>query len=104
MIASQFVGFDTDGDGVGEWAIPGWDTPDRNDLALDRFERDGVRLPMYSLFSNITLEVACIGGGLYCSGDVEEHDPDVCPQGYTQVAFDRCCRNGSSDCVYAWDD
>ena len=105
MIASQFVGMDTNGDGVGEWVIPGWDTKFRDrSMALDRFERDGARLPMYSFFSTITLEVSCIGSGIYCSGTLPEYDPEVCPDGYQQIGYDRCCRNGVTDCVYAWDE
>lgn len=100
--SARFVGYDTDGDNVGEWVIPGWDTPGRGEYeyALDRFERAGVRLPQFPFGTTLRIEASCAGSGKYCTGDLADYDPDVCPDGYTQVGFDRCCRNGTSDCKY----
>ena len=102
--SSRFVGYDTDGDGVGEWLIPGWDTPGRKyEYALDRFERAGVRLPQFSFSANLKIQASCVGSGKYCTGDLAAYDPSVCPEGYTQVGYDRCCRNGTNDCKYPED-
>uniref|UniRef100_A0A7S3L0I4 G8 domain-containing protein n=1 Tax=Amphora coffeiformis TaxID=265554 RepID=A0A7S3L0I4_9STRA len=100
--SARFVGYDADGDGQGEWVIPGWDTPgkDQYEFALERFERAGVRLPQFPYDAKLTIEANCAGSGMYCSGDLASYDPDVCPSGYTQVGYDRCCRNGTKDCKY----
>ena len=85
-----------------DWFIPDWDTPGKDfEYAIPRFQREGVRVPIYDYFSSVTIEATCIGGGKYCVEDVSaDYNPDVCPAGYSQVGYDRCCRNGLTDCKY----
>jgi hypothetical protein len=97
QIADEFVG-------LPDWLIPGWDElheDSNNGYALDRFERAGVRLPLFTNVPNIQIVADC-AGGLYCSGDVESsYNPDVCPSGYAQIGYDRCCQGGNTNnCVY----
>ena len=100
--------------------------------AMDRFERKGVRLPRRSVAQNIDIldlievpigvsliiETNCcsrndfvcsITGGMfgvdsvYCPG-TRSRGPidDVCPDGWKQVAYDKCCdRSNMEKCVYA---
>lgn len=95
-----------DDDNVGDpdWFIPGWDTLERNGWlpALNRFEREGIKLPWASYRPKITVEATCAGSGTYCSGSFDkDYNPDVCPSGYTQTGFDRCCRD--NECKYPGD-
>jgi hypothetical protein len=97
QIADDFVGRP-------DWFIPGWDElskKDNNGYALNSFARGGTRVPLFTGDPKIQIVANC-GGGLYCSGDVESaYNPDVCPSGYTQVGYDRCCRTGNkNDCLY----
>lgn len=105
QLCSQFVRRDLDGDGDGDFFIPGWDEPGRAfEYAIPRFEREGARVPLYDSMGSVTLEASCAGSGKYCEGDLMDYDPDVCPEGYNQIGYDRCCRNGLSDCKYAHED
>ena len=54
----------------------------------------------------VTIEANCAtqGGALssYCQGVPTSWKPEVCDEGYEQVAYDKCCVIGdSSSCVYA---
>ena len=84
--------------------IPTYTTMQRNDnaYALPRFERDGVRLPQSTGGTWIQLDVVCGGTGAYCNETVVDYDPDVCPSGYNQTAYDKCCLIADpSKCVNA---
>lgn len=103
---STYVGADFDNDGTSEFSVPNWDTPERggSGYALARFEREGMRLPISSRVYKVEVNVQCAGNGKYCEGEVaQDFDPDVCPSQYTQVGYDRCCRNGFTDCKYPGD-
>mmetsp|Transcript_8285 Transcript_8285/g.13722 ORF Transcript_8285/g.13722 Transcript_8285/m.13722 type:complete len:308 (+) Transcript_8285:2-925(+) len=60
--------------------------------ALDRFERDGVRLPKSANGPYLTLDANCASNdGVYCSEAVESaYTRNVCPSGYFQSAYDTC--------------
>jgi hypothetical protein len=88
---------------------PNWYIPNRTDVdlfsntpAVGRFERSGVYLPMAGYGPTLTLKANCGGSGVYCTTKPGRYDPNVCPSGYQQVAYDYCCKtSSSSDCVYA---
>jgi hypothetical protein len=88
---------------------PNWFIPSRDDVgqygekfAVERFERSGVYLPHATYGPYMTLNADCGGSGPYCSGTVAAYDPDVCPVGYEQRAYDYCCsKSDSSNCVFA---
>jgi hypothetical protein len=87
---------------------PEWFIPSRTDLdvygkvyAVDRFERSGVYLPHASYGPYLSLKATCEGSGPYCSGSPVKYDPNVCPSGYQQLAYDFCCSiSNPSLCVY----
>lgn len=59
--------------------------------ALDRFERDGVRLPKFTNGNYLTLDANCASkDGVYCSQPVSAYNRNVCPSGYSQSAYDTC--------------
>jgi hypothetical protein len=66
-------------------------------FALDRFERDGIRLPSYADGSYMMIVADCPSSGAYCSEIPPPYRPNVCPDGYIQTAFDTCryIANGS---------
>jgi hypothetical protein len=72
-------------------------------FALDRFERDGIRLPSYSDGSYMMITADCPSSGVYCSEIPPPYEPNVCPEGYIQTAFDTCrsIANGSVRNFYA---
>ena len=88
---------------------PSWFIPSRADLgqdgkgfAVERFERDGVYLPHSTYGPYMTLDANCGGSGPYCSGTPVKYDPDVCPIGFEQLAYDYCCSTSDkSNCVFA---
>jgi hypothetical protein len=88
---------------------PNWYIPSRTDLdlnpkifAVSRFERSGVYLPMSAYGPSLTVVANCGGTGAYCSVKPGKYDPNVCPSGYQQIAYDYCCKTSNlSDCVYA---
>jgi hypothetical protein len=87
---------------------PNWFIPSRTDLdtsgkafATARFERSGVYLPKAS-YASYHIDAICPGSGPYCSGTPVVFDPDVCPSGFEQKAYDYCCsKTNPSNCVYA---
>jgi hypothetical protein len=77
-----------------KWSLPQYSTPNRdypNAYSLPRFERAGVRLPNDVYDNIIQIRAKCAGTGAYCQGAVANYDPNVCPSGYVQVAYDKCC-------------
>jgi hypothetical protein len=87
-----------------EWYIPSRSDKDlfSNTSAIGRFERSGVYLPIAGYGPTLTLTANCASSGVYCSTMPLKYDPNVCPSGYQQLAYDYCCKtNSPSDCVYA---
>lgn len=74
-----------------DWSIPQWDDVGKwgNGYAIDRFERDGVRLPIMAYGPWLTLDADC-SGGVYCSSTPATYEPTVCSPGYTQTGYDTC--------------
>lgn len=85
------------------WFLPTLTQPGQNGLgyALDFWQRDGVTLPRVESGSSYTLTADCPSTGAYCTQSPPAYDPDVCPSGYQQVAYDSCCSTTSSQCIYA---
>lgn len=93
----------TDYVGRPEWYIPSRTDTGRNGIgfAAERFERLGVYLP-HAGFASLTVDANCGGSGPYCSGVPVKYDPDVCPSGFVQRAYDFCCSTSDeSNCVFA---
>ena len=90
-----------------EWlGIPYWSmlASDGLNYAVPRFEREGIKLPNFAFGGGYFRIKAssCGGSGVYCSGSVDDYDPNVCPSGYKQVAYDKCCSSTNpSKCVFA---
>jgi hypothetical protein len=91
-----------------DWFLPSWDSPDRGGpgtFALNRFERKGIRLPVSAYGPTLVVEANCPATGAYCSGvlqsTVTRTVDNVCPRGFTQRSYDRCCSTANSTCVYA---
>ena len=88
---------------------PDWFLPKYTDIgqwgsgyAIPRFERGGVLLPGLSYGPWLDVVANCPASGsnsAYCSQLPPNLDPDVCPAGYLQTAYDACC--SGSNCVYA---
>lgn len=58
---------------------------------LDRFERDGVRLPRMEYHPKLLISANCSGGGSYCADtNLHDYQPQVCANGQTQTAYDTC--------------
>jgi hypothetical protein len=98
MMPSMFVGNPT-------FYAATWDDPNRSGTwyALDRFERAGIRLPRLAYEVGVSLKASnCGASGRYCarvSASGTSADA-VCPVGYTQVSYDKCC-DVSGSCVFA---
>jgi len=94
-----------------DFLVPTYDTAPRpgydHDVAVPRFERGGVLLPEPSYRDGTYIELIadCPGTGDYCEGTViSDYNPDVCPNGYEQVGYDKCCDLSSPSnpvCVFA---
>ena len=65
---------------------------DGNGVALERFERDGIRLPRYTDGNFLLVETNCTASdsGPYCSEQPMPFDRIVCPPGYSQTGYDTC--------------
>lgn len=93
------------------WFLPSYDTVGKwgQGYALDRFERDGVRLPKLKYGPYLLLEAENCGAtqGVYCTGtpavNGNTYNPNVCStNGYKQVAYDACCSTSNpSRCEFA---
>lgn len=88
-----------------DWEFPTYNTPSRDGQgkAIPRFERNGVVLPVKTWGESFKVKADCMGSGAYCEGETATNfDPDVCKNGYTQVAYDKCCAEGNqSQCSFA---
>jgi hypothetical protein len=70
---------------------------DGKGFAIDRFERDGVFLPQYGDGVFLTVDANCLSSGAYCSQTPPPYEPNVCPDGYTQTAYDTCSSASNAD-------
>ena len=71
--------------------------------AIDRFSFNGITLPKaaYASYLQITAENCSEEGSVsaYCTNTPSYIEPQVCPSGYIQVSYDKCCVSiGSTDC------
>jgi len=85
-----------------EWLFPDYDTPGKwgSWYAVDRFSRNGVFLPKFTNGPWLDILADCPRSGAYCSEKpINNMSFDVCPQGYTQTAYDKCCN--PTNCLYA---
>jgi hypothetical protein len=91
--------------GQPNWFLPSLTDPGRDGLpfAFSQFEENGVLLPRQNTEAYVTVQANCPSSdGVYCSSTPASYDPDVCPSGYVQTAYDECCTTvGSTTCVYA---
>merc|ERR1712157_347249 len=87
-----------------DWIPPNYDTPGKWNswYALDRFSRGGVYLPKLSWGPWLDIKADCSRSGAYCSQMPTRTLVEVCPQGYTQTAYDTCCND--SECIHANDE
>jgi hypothetical protein len=69
--------------------------------ALDRFTFNGITLPSFAYGPYLQIETDCVEGAIpgHCAATPNYVEPEVCPTGYIQVSYDKCCvSEGSSDC------
>jgi hypothetical protein len=94
------------------WMIPNYSTPARSaeDVwSIPRFNRNGVVLPNLQYGSSYTLQAKCPSDDNnssttgYCPEPITTlNDPDVCPIGYKQTAYDTCCQSSDlAKCQYS---
>ena len=85
--------------------LPQYTDPGRDKLgvALERFERYGMRLPKFTYGPKIVINADCPSTGAYCSVKPPAYMPAVCPAGYSQIAYDTCrlIKNGVETRVFA---
>lgn len=102
--ADQYTGNPT-------WSLPNYTTPAKHakDVwALNRFERNGIRLPDNHYGSDYHLQAKCPGDNDsspkngYCSQNQYIYDPEVCVSGFVQVGYDKCCQESNLQrCMFA---
>jgi len=88
---------------------PDWFLPNATDVgkwgswfAVDRFERNGVYLPILTYGPWLNITANCTASGPFCSELPSNATLPVCSAGYQQVAYDKCCSiTNSTMCVYA---
>jgi hypothetical protein len=72
--------------------------------ALDRFTFNGITLPKFAYGPYLQITADCTDGDNngHCDSTPSYVEPQVCPSGYVQVSYDKCCVSpGSSDCYDA---
>jgi hypothetical protein len=94
--------------GTPNWILPTWNTTDRGGtgtVALNRFERKNVRLPVAQVGPKLVIEANCIATGAYCDAAVSPTAAatvdSVCATGFSQRSYDRCCSDTTPLCVAA---
>jgi hypothetical protein len=68
---------------------------------LDKFSFNGITLPSFSYGPYLQIIADCTEGSIagHCATTPTYVEPEVCPLGYVQVSYDKCCVSvGSSDC------
>jgi hypothetical protein len=80
-----------------DYFLPQYSDPGRDGLglALDRFERYGMRLPVFGYGPIIGITAECPSTGAYCTEVPPNYMPEVCPDGYAQIAYDKCGFTGN---------
>lgn len=105
MMSDQYIG-----NARTPFQVPHWSTPGKwnQNFALRRFERDEIRLPMFSsaeirVQARCPSDIATSPKNGYCPEVIHNvYDPDVCPVGYVQVSYDKCCAfSDRNNCVFA---
>jgi len=90
---------------LADWRI--WNLDDLNagggprTHALDRFTFSGITLPSFAHGPYLQIEADCVEGSIsgHCATTPIYVEPEICPSGYLQVSYDKCCvSEGSSDC------
>lgn len=91
-----------------DWFLPTYDDVGKSGkgYALPRFERRGVVLPKKSSGPWLQIVADCkvsSANPAYCAAQPEDvSNYNVCPDGYDQLSYDRCCdRSNPSRCIYA---
>ena len=76
-----------------------------NGFAIQRFERGGVLLPVGSYGTWLEIVANCTASSTnaaYCQQSPPILVPEVCPSGYNQTAYDKCCSvANASKCSFA---
>jgi len=88
------------------WHLWDLDTPntrswDPRQYALDRFTFNGVTLPKYAHANFLQISADCVEGSVsgHCANTPTYVEPEVCPSGFIQVSYDKCCVSfGSKNC------
>jgi len=90
---------------VSDWHVWNLDDPnasgDPRTHALDRFTFSGITLPSFAYGPYLQIASDCTEGAVsgHCATSPSYVEPEVCPVGYIQVSYDKCCvSEGSSDC------
>ena len=83
-----------------DWFLLTFDNHGSNGYELPHFERDGIILPNQIWGADIWLRATCAGSGAYCDETLPTVSLEVCPSGFTQESYDRCC-DGNGNCVFA---
>lgn len=77
---------------------------DARQHALDRFTFNGITLPSFAWGPYLEISTDCVEGNNpgHCATVPTYVEPEVCPQGYVQVSYDKCCvAEGSPNCYVA---
>lgn len=88
------------------WHLWDLDTPntkswDPRTHALDRFSFNGITLPKFTYGNYLQISANCAEGSIsgHCANTPTYVEPELCPSGYVQVSYDKCCVSpGSTDC------
>jgi len=75
------------------WHLWNYNSPGKGSSiwAIDRFSRANLTLPKFAYGPYMTIEADCETRGAFCSKKPLDTEPEVCSQGYYQVAYDKCC-------------
>jgi hypothetical protein len=86
-----------------EFFLPQWTDPGRyqENFALERFERDGVRLIRMTYGPYLTVDADCESSGSFCTERPSSNFPDVCPPGFEQIYYDTCISESGSQKFFA---
>jgi len=88
------------------WHLWDLDTPntkswDPNPYALDRYSFNGITLPKFAYGNYLQITADCVESSVsgHCAVTPTYVEPEVCPTGYIQVSYDKCCTSAAStDC------
>jgi len=69
--------------------------------ALDRYSFNGITLPKFTYGNYLQITADCVESSVsgHCAVTPTYVEPEVCPTGYIQVSYDKCCTSAAStDC------